>query len=105
MTEALELDPLIEELRTALDPEAAHKLERLVHTHVGGPMTTVATQVEILKILADRDPEKLPEEIIALKGHLQLATQNIRTIVRALAAATRPADSDENSEDKSEAED
>lgn len=89
MTEPLDLDALIEELEETLSPESAHKLERLVHTHIGGPMTTVSTQVEILKILSERDPAKLPEEILALKEHLQLASQNIRTIVRALAVAAQ----------------
>lgn len=87
MSELLELEDLIEEFRAILSPEVAHKFERLLHTHVGGPMTTVATQVEIMSILAKRDPEKLPEEVANLKEQIKLASLNIRTIVRALASA------------------
>lgn len=92
VNDALDLEQLSAELDEILTPEVAHRLERLVHTHIGGPLTTVSTQLEIMNILAKRDPDKLPEEIEALREHMKEAAYNVRTIVRALAVAAKSED-------------
>ena len=91
----LDLETLAEELREYLDYDAAHKMERLVHTHIGGPMTTLFTQMQITEIIMKRDPDQLEAEMAKLKDNLSAASANIRTIVRALAMASRDADEDE----------
>lgn len=104
-SEPLELEPLIEELRAVLSPEAAHKIERLIHTHIGGPMTTAFTQMEITKIIMQRKPEQLPEELASLKESIGFAANNIRTIVKALAAAMRPEIDESDDEEIDDSED
>ena len=94
----LELEPLIEELKAVLSPEAAHKVERLIHTHIGGPMTTAFTQMEITQIIMQRKPEQLPEELASLKENIRFASNNIRTIVKALAGVMKGDAGDEESE-------
>jgi hypothetical protein len=88
--EPLDFEKLAADLKTALTPEAAHKMERLIHTHVGGPMTTVYTQLQIVKLLLQRNPSQLETEIPSLIENMQFAAENIRTIVRALAVAAKP---------------
>ena len=89
MAETLDFETLVEELRAELTPEAAHKIERLIHTHIGGPMTTVFTQMQITEIMLKREPESITEELGKLKENIGAASENIRLIVRALAAAMR----------------
>lgn len=95
MAEQLDFETLVTEFRQYLPPEAAHKMERLIHTHVGGPMTTLFTQMELTRIIMQRKPDDLPQEIEKLKENISFASENIRTIVRALAAATRTGDEDD----------
>lgn len=93
----LDLETLAEELREYLDYDAAYKMERLIHTHIGGPMTTLFTQMQITEIVMKRDPDAVEEEMVKLKANMNAASANIRTIVRALAMASR--DEDEYEED------
>ncbi|MBI5931989.1 MAG: hypothetical protein HY862_21960 [Chloroflexi bacterium] len=90
--EPLDLDALTETMRELYDGEGLHWMEKLLHTHVGGPVTALFTQVEIIQRALDRKPEMVPEEVASLKDNVRLASDNIRKIVRALAAATRPPD-------------
>jgi hypothetical protein len=64
-------------------------MERLLHTYVGGPVTSVFTQIEIIQRALDRKPEMVPGEVAALKENVRLASANIVKIVKALAAASR----------------
>lgn len=91
----LNVEELAEELREYLDYDAAHKIERLIHTHIGGPMTTLFTQLEVTKIIMKRDPDKLEEEMAKVKDSLKAASTNINTIVRALAMASRDKDEED----------
>jgi hypothetical protein len=95
----LDLKTLANELRDYLDYDAAYKMERLIHTHVGGPMTTVFTQMQITEIIMKRNPDELEAELVKLKDNISAASANIRTIVRALAMASRDEDEDENEDD------
>jgi hypothetical protein len=98
MAETLDYENLVAQFREYLDPETAHKMERLIHTHIGGPMTTLSMQVQITEMVLKRKPEGLGEEITKLKENMSFAAENIRTIVRALAAATRSSDEESDAE-------
>lgn len=83
----LNADELIAEFQELLTPEVAYKMERLLHTYVGNPVTGIFTQVEIIKRTIERKPENLPDEIDNLQNQVRRASTNIVTMVRALAAA------------------
>lgn len=95
----LDLETLVEDLRERLDYDAAYIMERLIHTHIGGPMTTVFTQMQITEIVMKRNPDELENEIAKLKDSISAASANIRTIVRALAMASRDDDEDEDADE------
>ncbi|GIK63939.1 MAG: hypothetical protein BroJett018_17330 [Chloroflexota bacterium] len=92
----LDFDALIEAMREHYDAEGLHWMEKLLHTHVGGPVTALFTQVEIIQRALDRKPEMVPGEVASLKDNVRLASDNIRKIVKALAAANRPPDEPAN---------
>ncbi len=98
--EPLEYEALLEDLKAVLSPEAAHKMERLIHTHIGGPMTTAFTQMEITEIIAQRKPEQLGEELTSLKENIRFASMNIRTIVKALAGVEKGDTAEEEDADE-----
>lgn len=86
----LDFDALVEGMREHYDGEGLDWMEKLLHTHIGGPVTALFTQVEIIQRALDRKPEMVPGEVVSLKENVRLASDNIRKIVRALAAANRP---------------
>jgi hypothetical protein len=92
----LDFEALTEELRGIYEPDGLHWMERLLHTHIGGPVTALYTQVEIIQRALDRKPEMVPEEVASLKENVRFASNNIRTIVKALAAAMREPDEPTN---------
>ncbi|PJF44821.1 MAG: hypothetical protein CUN55_01935 [Phototrophicales bacterium] len=83
----LNADELIAEFRELLTPEVAYRIERLLHTYVANPVTGIFTQVEIIKRTAERRPENLSAELDNLQHQVRRASDNIVTVVRALAAA------------------
>lgn len=95
----LDFDALTDELRGLYDPDGLHWMERLLHTHIGGPVTALYTQVEIIQRALVRKPEMVPDEVASLKENVRLASDNIRTIVKALAAAMREPDEPTNGSD------
>lgn len=83
----LDLDELSAEFRASLDETSAYKMERLLHTYVANPMSSVFMQIEIMKRLLERDPATLAGEVENLQKQVRLASDNIVTVVKALAAA------------------
>ncbi len=94
----LDLDALIAAMREHYDTEGLDWMEKLLHTYVGGPVTALFTQVEIIQRALDRKPEMVPGEVASMKDNVRLASDNIRKIVRALAAANRPPDDEVDGE-------
>ena len=83
----LDLDQLAEDLRSYLDEDSAYKMERLLHTYVANPMSSVFMQLEIMKRVFERKPEMIGDEIVNLQKQVQLASTNVVTVVKALAQA------------------
>lgn len=89
MSIELDFEALQAEVIENVPPDASHWIERLIHTYIGGPVTTLFTQLEIIQRALDRKPEMVPSEVESMKRNLAVASDNIRKIVRALAAAAR----------------
>ncbi|NDJ85104.1 MAG: hypothetical protein GYB66_04395 [Chloroflexi bacterium] len=87
MNSQLDFETLKQEIAETLSPEAGYWVERLLHTYVGNPVAGLYTQVEIIQRVIERRPEMLPGEVENLKTQVKHASDNIVTIVRALAAA------------------
>ncbi len=83
----LNTEDLIAEFQEFLTPEIAYKMERLLHTYIGNPVTGIFTQVEIIKRTIERKPDNLPTEIDNLQNQVRRASNNIVIMVKALAAA------------------
>jgi hypothetical protein len=96
--EPLDFDELKEEMVGNFPPEMSHRLESLIHTYVGGPVTTLYTQLEIIKRALERKPEMVAGEVESMQENVELASANIRTLVKALAAAANAGDEEENTE-------
>lgn len=80
-------DDLVAQFQEIMTPEIAYTIERLLHTYVGNPVTGIFTQVEIIKRTIERKPENLEDEIMRLQDQVRRSSDNIVTIVKALAAA------------------
>ena len=83
----LDHDQLRDELRATLTRESAYKMERLLHTYVANPVSSIFMQLEIIKRVMEKRPDMLPGEIENLGKQVKLASENVVTVVKALAAA------------------
>lgn len=89
MSMELDFDQLQAEIKALFPTEASHWMEKLIHTYVGGPVTTIYTQLEIIQRALERRPEMVAGEVVSMKENVKVASENIRKIVKALAAAAR----------------
>lgn len=84
MAQPLEPEELERQIAEHLSPEGRQWLADLLHDHLGGRITNLSLQAEIVLRAWERNPEMAHEEMQALKTHLDDASAFLVNLVRSV---------------------
>ena len=87
MPKELDLEVFEQELEQIFTPDQRMYIARLLHDHVSGLVTNLATQIEIVRKMVDRDMD-YKTELASLKENVSAASKHIVGIEKAVRPKT-----------------
>lgn len=88
MAKTLDLDELIQQIEEYLPPESRLWLADLLHDHLGGRITNLSLQAEIVLRAWEPRPDMALEEMRALKSSLDDVSAFLVNMVRAVTPSS-----------------